>query len=54
MADNQSKDWLIRRTFPERHLLGKIGPQGSLKEGPASHQLVGGVIDHQGYDGYPA
>ncbi len=31
----------------------RIDPQGSFKEELAAHQLVGGVTDHQGYDGYP-
>lgn len=43
----------MRRILPERHLLGKRDPQGSFREKLAAHQLVGGVTDHQGYDGYP-
>ena len=27
------------------------GPQGSIEEGFAAYQLVGGVMDHQGNDG---
>jgi hypothetical protein len=53
MVNNLPKGRLMRRTLPGRHLLGRIDPQGLFREEFAAHQLVGGVTDHQGYDGYP-
>ena len=51
MGDNQAKVWLIPHTILSRHLEGMKGPQGSFEEEFKSYQLVGGVTDHQGYDG---
>lgn len=31
-----------------------MGESFSLKDQPMSYQLVGEVMAHQGYDGYPA
>ncbi len=31
-----------------------MGERISLKDWPMSYQLVGEVMAHQGYDGYPA
>ena len=38
----------------ERQRLVRKAATAALRERPAAHQLVGGVTDHQGYDGYPA
>jgi hypothetical protein len=51
MGDNLEKFRLIPHTISLRHLKGMKGPQGSFEEEFAAYQLVGGVIDHQGYDG---
>ena len=51
MEDNLTKVELILHTILLRHLKGMKGPQGSFEEEFAAYQLVGGVIDHQGYDG---
>ncbi len=53
-GDNHSKGWLIpHKSSGSADLDGKVGdPLGDLapKEGPASHQLVGGVTAYQGID----
>ena len=51
MEDNPTKVRLILRTMEKRHLFSMKGPQGLFREDLAAYQLVGGVIDHQGYDG---
>ncbi len=51
MEDNLTKVELILHTILLRHLRGMKGPQGLFEEEFAAYQLVGGVIDHQGYDG---
>ena len=52
MGDNSSKGLLIPHTSSETLVSdGKGGPQGlPSEEGPASHQLVGGVMAYQGLD----
>ncbi len=49
-GDNVSKGTLIPHTFPGTPVLGRKArsQDPALEEEPASHQLVGGVIDHQG------
>ncbi len=51
--DNPSKDGLIPdnlRKIP--FFRAKLYPKDTtLEDGPGSHQLVGGVKAHQGYDG---
>ena len=51
MGDNRAKVWLIPHTILSEHSEGMKGPQGSFEEEFAAYQLVGGVTDHQGYDG---
>ena len=51
MGDNLAKVGLIPHIIPLKHFEGMKGPQGSFEEGFAAYQLVGGVTDHQGYDG---
>ena len=52
VRDNPSKGGLIPEGLRLGHPGGSKGPgEGSPGEGPASHQLVGGVTAHQGDDG---
>ena len=51
MEDNLKKFRLILHTIFSEHSEGMKGPQGSFEEKFAAYQLVGGVTDHQGYDG---
>ena len=51
MGDNLAKVGLIPHTILSKHFEGMKGPQGSIEEGFAAYQLVGGVTDHQGNDG---
>ena len=51
MGDNRAKVWLIPHTISLKHFKGMKGPQGSFEEEFTAYQLVGGVKDHQGYDG---
>ena len=39
---------------PGNGIPGRKGAPAPPEERPAAHQLVGGVKDHQGDDGYPA
>ena len=51
MGDNPTKVELIPHTIFTEHSEGMKGPQGSFEEEFTAYQLVGGVKDHQGYDG---
>ena len=51
MEDNLAKAWLILHIILSEHSEAMKGPQGSFEEEFAAYQLVGGVTDHQGYDG---
>ncbi len=51
MEDNLTKVELILHIILWRHLRRMKGPQGSFEEEFKPYQLVGGVTDHQGYDG---
>ena len=51
MGDNLAKVGLIPHTTHLKHFEWMKGPQGSFEEEFESYQLVGGVTDHQGYDG---
>ena len=50
MEDNGPKGPLILHTFSASSDLERKASQGASKEGPASHQLVGGVMAYQGED----
>ncbi len=50
-GDNSGKPELIPRKATSRHRDGVKAPQGALQEESTAYQLVGGVKDHQGYDG---
>jgi hypothetical protein len=52
LANNHWKRWLIRDIISLSH--DRDMKVTAVKEGPMAHQLVGGVMDHQGYDGYQA
>ncbi len=49
--DNRRKRWLILDKFTGSSLPVKKAGQLAPTERSASHQLVGGVMAHQGYDG---
>ena len=51
VQDNLSKDGLILDKFPRSALRVKKAGQLAPNEWSASHQLVGEVMAHQGYDG---
>ena len=50
LVNNQPKGWLIHDiVLKSKSQRMKVT---AVREEPMSHQLVGGVMDHQGYDGY--
>ena len=52
-GDSPPKGGVIPRKIFLGHLRNMKHPQGWLRERSASYQLVGEVMAHQGYDGYP-